>query len=71
MKLNRWAKDPNFKLRDNNTISMVAAHWLCSSKTVHDRIKSGTLKCNRFGEIVRITRAQVLECEAAALNARR
>jgi len=65
--VNRWAKDPNFQLRDNNLPSMVAGHWCCSVATVWKLIRSGALQCNRFGDQVRITRSQVLECEAAAV----
>jgi hypothetical protein len=51
-------------LRDRNTIRMVADFWLVTPPTVKRRIADGTLECLRFGDVVRITREQVLACEA-------
>lgn len=62
--VNRWGRDPNFKLRDNNLVSMVAGHWLCSSTTVHRFIRAGMLNCTYFPcGAIRITREQVEEFE--------
>lgn len=54
-------------LRDMNTVGMVAEHWGCSPRTVQRRIADGALRCLRIGGLVRITRQQVVEYEAACV----
>ncbi len=46
------------------TVRQVAALWGCDPKTVHRRIADGTLECLRIGRMIRVTKDQVLECEA-------
>lgn len=53
-------------LGERNTIKMVADHWGCSDKHVRSMIASGKLAALRLGGVIRVTREQVEECEAAS-----
>ena len=65
VKRKRVSERPPGQLRDRNTILMVADYWGVSREHVRRLIDTGTLPALRLGGVIRITREQVADCEAA------